>query len=116
YSIQAADTDTANLPNSPQHLAKLHFAVPLGRKFDLSSGMQYVSSRDTLAGNSLRPVYLADFTISSRRLLPNFDVRAGLRNTFNQNYSDPVALNPAVDSMQQNGRTFFVELIAHGGR
>ena len=32
------------------HLAKLRFAVPLGRKFDLSSGMQYESSRGTLAG------------------------------------------------------------------
>ena len=116
FSIQAADTDTANLPNSPQHLAKLHFAVPLGHKFDLSSGMQYYSSRETLAGASVKPVYLADFTISSHRLLPNFDVRSGLRNAFNWNYSDPIALNPAVDSMQQPGRTFFVELIVHGGR
>ena len=116
YSIQAADTDAANLPNSPQHLAKLHFAVPLGRKFDLSSGMQYISSRQTLADASLKPVYLADFTISSHRLLPNFDVRAGLRNAFNRNYFDPIALNPAVDSMQQPGRTVFVELIVHGGR
>ena len=116
YSIQATDTDTANLPNSPRHLAKLHFAVPLGRKFDVSSGMQYLSSRETIAGASLRPVYLGDFTISSRRLLPNFDVRSGLRNAFNRSYADPIALNAAVDSMQQSGRTFFVELIVHGGR
>jgi iron complex outermembrane receptor protein len=116
YSIQAADTDAANLPNSPQHLAKLHFAVPLGRKFDFSSGMQYISSRETLAGASLRPIYLADFTVSSHRLSSNFDVRAGLRNAFNRNYSDPIALNPRVDSMQQSGRTVFVELIVHGGR
>ena len=78
--------------------------------------MQYISSRETLAGASLKPVYLADFTVSSHRLLPNFDVRAGLRNAFNRNYSDPIALNPRVDSMQQPGRTFFVELIVHGGR
>jgi outer membrane receptor protein involved in Fe transport len=116
YSIQAADTDAADLPNSPHHLAKLFFAVPLGRKFDLSSGMQYISARDSLAGASLRPAYLADFTLTSKRLLPNFDVRAGLRNAFNRDYSDPIALNPAVDGMQQPGRTFFVELVAHGGR
>jgi len=78
--------------------------------------MQYISSRETLAGVALRPVYLADFTLTSRRLLENFDFRAGLRNTFNRNYSDPVALSPAVDSMRQSGRSFFVELIAHGGR
>jgi outer membrane receptor protein involved in Fe transport len=78
--------------------------------------MQYYSSRDTLSNASLKPVYLADFTITSKRLLPNFDVRAGLRNAFNRNYSDPIALNPRVDSMQQTGRTFFVELIVHEGR
>lgn len=118
YSIQTADYDSyrSALPNSPQHLAKLHFAVPLGRKFDLSSGMQYISSRETLAGASVRPAYLADFTVASHHLFPNFDVRSGLRNAFNRNYSDPVALNSAVDSMQQPGRTFFVELIVHGGR
>ena len=118
YSIQQADDDFAKveLPNSPRHLAKLHFAVPLGRKFDLSSGMQYISSRATLAGASVPPAYLADFTVTSRRLLSNFDIRAGLRNAFNRNYSDPIALNPRVDSMQQTGRTFFVELIVHGTR
>src|SRR5207249_650940 len=54
YSLQNVDDDTTKttLPNSPRHLAKLHFAVPLGRKFDLSSGMQYYGSRGTLAGAS----------------------------------------------------------------
>jgi hypothetical protein len=59
------------------------------------------------------PVYLADATITSRRLLANFDVQFGIRNTFNWRYLDPIALNPVVDSMQQRGRSFFVELIAH---
>jgi iron complex outermembrane receptor protein len=118
YSLQAAAYAPANttLPNSPRHLAKLHFGVPLGRKFDATSGMQYFSSRETLSSAALKPVYLADFTLTSKRLLPNFDVRAGLRNAFNRDYSDPAALNSRVDSMQQSGRTLFVELIVHGGR
>jgi outer membrane receptor protein involved in Fe transport len=78
--------------------------------------MQYFSSRETLSSAALKPVYLADFTLTSKRLLPNFDVRAGLRNAFNRDYSDPAALNSRVDSMQQSGRTLFVELIVHGGR
>jgi outer membrane receptor protein involved in Fe transport len=93
-------------------MAKLRWAVPLGRKFDLSSGMQYNSSRLTLAGNSLKPVYLADFTLTSKRLLSNFDIRVGLRNAFNLRYTEPIALFPTVDSMPQPGRSFFVELIA----
>jgi outer membrane receptor for ferrienterochelin and colicins len=118
YSIQESDDDVAmlELPNSPRHLAKVHFAVPLGRKFDLSSGMQYISSRATLAGASVQSAYLADFTVTSKRLLPNFDIRAGVKNAFNRSYSDPVALNPRVDSMQQPGRAFFVELIVRGGQ
>ncbi len=78
--------------------------------------MQYESSRWTLAGNSLKPVYLADFTLTSKHLLRDFDVRLGLRNAFNTSYSDPIALNPIVDTMPQPGRTFFVELIAHRAR
>jgi iron complex outermembrane receptor protein len=118
YALQEADysgTD-AVLSNSPQHLAKLRFAVPMGRKFDLSSGMQYYSARGTLGGAFVKPVYLSDFTITSRRLFPNFDVRAGVRNALNRNYSDPIALNPRVDSMQQPGRTLFVELILRGSQ
>ena len=115
YAIQRA-RDDSGLENSPRHLAKVRLALPLGRKFDLSSGMQYESSRWTLAGNSLKPVYLADFTLTSKHLLPDMDVRFGIRNAFNLSYSDPIALNPAVDSMPQPGRTFFLELIAYRAR
>jgi outer membrane receptor for ferrienterochelin and colicins len=114
YAVQQArnTSEGAMLDNSPEHLAKLRFAVPLGRRFDLSSGMQYQSSRLTLGGGSVRPAYLADFTLTSKNLLPNLDIRLGLRNAFNRNYSDPIALNPIVDTMRQPGRSFFVELIA----
>jgi outer membrane receptor for ferrienterochelin and colicins len=113
YALQRSRDNGGILENSPEQLAKLRFAAPLGRKFDLSSSMQYESSRWTLAQNSLNPLYLADFTLTSKHLLPEFDVRLGLRNAFNKGYSDPIALSPIVDTMPQPGRTFFVELIAH---
>jgi outer membrane receptor protein involved in Fe transport len=112
YAYQRS-RDDSTLENSPEHLAKLRFAVPLGQKLDISSGMQYDSSRWTLGGISLKPVYLADFTLTSQHLLREFDVRLGVRNAFNLGYSDPIALNPAVDTMPQPGRTVFVELIGH---
>ena len=116
YTAQHSRSDGSNLSNSPSQLAKLRFAVPVTRKFELSSGMQYASSRLTLAGNTLPPIYLADITLTSNRLAPDFDVRFGLRNAFNLKYSDPAALYPIVDSMPQPGRSFFVELIAHRRR
>jgi len=106
------DTDGV-LENSPAHLAKLRLAVPIGRKFDVSSSLQYHSSRATVTDALVSPVFLADFTISSKHLLPNFDVQFGIRNGFNWNYSDPIALTPLVNSMRQPGRTFFVELNSH---
>jgi outer membrane receptor for ferrienterochelin and colicins len=118
YAFQKSTDYDADrgLENSPDHLAKLRFAVPLGRRFDASSSMQYYSSRRTLAGAWVTPVYLADFTITSKNLLPYFDVRLGIRNAFNRNYSDPIALTPLVDVLPQPGRTIFLELIAHGAR
>ncbi len=118
YAFQKSTDYDADgvLENSPDHLAKLRFAVPLGRKFDASSSMQYYSSRRTLGGAWVTPVYLADFTVTSKNLLPYFDIRLGIRNAFNRNYSDPIALTPLVDALPQSGRTVFVELIAHGAR
>ena len=118
YAFQKSTDYDADgvLENSPDHLAKLRFAVPLGRKFDASSSMQYYSSRRSLGGAWVTPVYLADFTVTSKNLLPYFDVRLGIRNAFNRNYSDPIALTPLVDALPQPGRTVFVELIAHGAR
>jgi len=118
YAIQRSTNDILKsvLQNSPNHLAKLRFAIPLGRKFDVSSGMQYYSSRMTLAGAPVSQVYLADFTITSKRLLPMLDLQVGLRNSFNRNYFDPIALDPRVDSMRQPGRSVFVELTTHAAR
>jgi iron complex outermembrane receptor protein len=118
YAVERARdrSHDSTLVNSPNHLAKLRFAVPLGRRFDVSSSMQYESSLETLGNNHLSPVYLADFTLTSKHLLRDFDVRLGMRNAFNRNHSDPVALFPTVDSMPQPGRSFFVELIAHRAR
>ena len=118
YAFQkSTDYDAdGGLENSPDHLAKLRFAVPLGRKFDASSSMQYYSTRRTLAGAWVTPVYLADFTITSKNLLPMFDIRFGIRNAFNRNYADPIALTPLVDALRQPGRTVFVEVTAHGAR
>lgn len=118
YSIQQSrDEDLgSSLVNSPTHMAKLRLAVPLGRFFDLSNSMQYYSSRKTLANASVDPLYLSDFTLTSKRLFSNVDLTFGIRNAFNRKYSDPIALNPREDTMRQPGRSFFVEFSAHAAQ
>ncbi|HLK50899.1 MAG TPA: TonB-dependent receptor [Bryobacteraceae bacterium] len=117
YAVQRA-TDAltgAWLPNSANQQAKLRLAVPVGRKLYVSSSMRAFSSRKTMAGALLDPAALADFTLSTRGIWRNFDVQFGIRNAFDHHYTDPVALNPRLDSMPQPGRAFFIELIAHPG-
>ena len=118
YSVQRARDYSGDgvLENSPDYSAKLRLAAPLGRRFDLSGGMQYESTRRTLAATWVAPVYLCDFTLTSKHLLADFDIRLGIRNALNRSYSDPVELYGIGYSMPQPGRTFFVELIAHQGR
>jgi hypothetical protein len=116
YAIQRTKdlADGGVLENSPEHLAKLRFAVPVGRKFVLSSGMQYTAIRVSLAQQVVPAYYLADFTLTSRNWLRHFDFTLGVRNAFNASYQDPVAL--IVDTMRQPGRSVFVELIPHRSR
>ncbi len=115
YAFQVTRDPLVNtdIENSPEHLAKLHFAVPAGHKFELSSGIQYMSSRLTLAGATVAPMYLADLTLTSRGLWRNFDFKLGVRNAFNRDYYDPIALNPMVDTMREPGRSVFIELLPH---
>ena len=118
YAIQRSKDlgDSGVLENSPEHLGKLHFAVPLGRKFEFSSGLQYTAAVVSLAQQRVSPVFLADFTLISRKLSPNFDFTLGVRNALNRSYSVPIALNPMVDTMPQPGRSIFFELIPHRAR
>lgn len=99
------------LPNSPQVVPKLRFAIPvIKRKITLSSSQQYMSARETRdAGTWVRPVLLLDLTATTDRVFKRFDVSFGVRNLLNWIYSDPTAI--AVDSMQQDGRSVFLKLI-----
>lgn len=116
YAVQRAENLGGGgvLANSPENLAKLRFAVPLGRKFQLSSGMQYTGMRVSLAQQAVPAYCLADFTLTSRNWLRNFDFTLGVRNAFNSSYQNPVAL--IVDTMPQPGRSLFVELVPHRAR
>ena len=74
---RAVNNITGNrLPNSPRQVGKLRMALPVLRdKLTLSSSAQYLGSRDTLAGDSVRPVFLADATATTNRLFDQFDLQ-----------------------------------------
>jgi hypothetical protein len=101
YAVQGprATAGSPLLENWAQQIARLRFAPPLGLRFDISSGMQYESSRPAVASNTLLPLSLADLTLTSKRLPRNFDVRVGLGNAFNRSSYDPIALTRGVETM-----------------
>ena len=102
------------LPNSPSRIGKAKLAGPLVRnKLYLSGGFQYLSARATVTGALLRPVALADVTLSTKRLCRDFNLVFGIRNLFNWQYDQPVSLS--IDRIRGDGRSFFLKAIWEPG-
>ena len=86
YSLQRARDQETNgtLTNSPSHLAQFRVSVPgpVQRSF-LSSEIQHISSRDTLAGNTIASATVMNATL----ILPlgrPLELLVGVRNLFDQ--------------------------------
>lgn len=88
---QAKDEATgARLVNSPQHLAKLNFAVPL---FDTGwrggFEFQYVGARKTLADAKANAYLLTNVTLLNEQLTRNLALSASIYNLFDSRHVDP---------------------------
>ena len=55
---------------------------------------------------------LADFTLSTGRLHPSFDLQFGVRNALGWKYADPAGV--ALARMPGDGRSCFVRLVWRG--
>jgi outer membrane receptor for ferrienterochelin and colicins len=98
----------SRLPNSPAEIGKVRVSVPLFHSgLWVANSLQYMGSRQTLAGVTLPPVLLSDIVVSSNRLTSNLDFQVGVRNVGNVRYSDPIALNSRVDTLTVPGRSLF---------
>jgi len=102
----------AFLTNSPGTVAKLRGALPLAKnKLLAAAAMQYLSPRRTLAYAEVPSYWLADVTLTTNRIHPDFDVQFGVRNLFDRAYYDPVGSGAPEDRLLQNGRSVFLKLI-----
>ncbi len=84
-------------------LGKLRIGIPaFGRRVFFSSAVQMMSSRLTVAGDTLPGLALQDITLSTLHpVIGGFGIEAGVRNLWNTQYDDPVGLS--VDTMRQDG-------------
>ena len=113
YTLQNSTSERTqdSLSNSPRHLAKMNFSVPLARRKVFASVQALFSSdRRTLAGADLATVFVCNATVLSKSLFKTFDVSAGVYNLFNARYADPGAEEHREDSIPQDGRSFRLKL------
>ncbi|MCW5980635.1 MAG: TonB-dependent receptor [Bryobacteraceae bacterium] len=101
----------AGLPNSPNTIAQFRLAAPLARqKLILSAAGRYLSSRRTLFDDSVGPVVLADITLTTRKLHPDFDLQFGVRNLADRRYADPASAEHLLPTFPRAGRSVFLKL------
>lgn len=114
YSDARDDGSDDRLPNSPEHLGKINLSIPLWRQqIFLSTEIQLMSPRETLAGETLNGFWIANATLFSRELLPGLEASVSVYNLFDQHYSDPASRDFLQSSIPQNGRTLRLKLTWH---
>jgi iron complex outermembrane receptor protein len=105
--------DHAVLEDSPHHLGKLNLVLPLvpARLF-ASLEAQYMSARQTLAGNTVGAFAVFNGTLLVRNLGKHLDLSASLYNILDKRYFDPGRAEDVEDAIQQDGRSFRLKLTA----
>lgn len=111
WQITRNQLTNAELENSPHHLAKLNYSVPLsGEALRAGAELQFTGSRKTLAGNTTGGFVTANLTLLSQELAQGADISATVYNLFDRRYADPARPEHAQDAIQQDGRSFRLKL------
>jgi outer membrane receptor for ferrienterochelin and colicins len=113
YSLQDSRNAMTGdvLTNSPKHLPKVNFSVPLVRnKLFASVDAQYVSQVRTIAQTELGGFLLTNLTFSTRKITDKFDLSGGFYNLFDKQYADTGGLEHVEASIPQDGRSVRIKL------
>ena len=119
YTYQETeDRDTGRtLTDSPNHLGKVRFSVPLiDDNWFLTADYQYASERTTPKGGEAPGYGVANLVVTCKDLLRRKDVdrgfslSLGVYNLFNRKYEDPAGPFYLQDTFEQDGRTFQLKL------
>lgn len=95
--------------NSPEHLAKLNAALPLGWGWRLGTEVQYTGPRATLAG-TIGGFCIANLNLASARVFNHADLSVGVYNVFDRRYADPGSAEHLQSAIEQDGRNIRVKL------
>ena len=78
--------------------------------------LHYVSSRYTLAGNTLSGFVVPNLTIFNQPLVKGFNLAATIYNLSNTRYAYPGSVEHPEDAIYQDGRTFGLKMTYTFGR
>ena len=115
YAMQEAREQEAReserLENSPQHLAMGNVIMPIVTD-KIFAGIQtrYMSSRLTEAGTNAKNVFLTNVTLFTQQLVTGWEFSAQLNNLFDYRYGDPASGEHLQNTIEQDGRTFWLKL------
>jgi iron complex outermembrane receptor protein len=95
------------LTNSPRHLAKLNFSLPLWKdRADTGVEVQYVSRRENSQGGGVAGYALVNLNVGIKgwRKGPSLDL--GIYNLFDRSYGDPGGEEHLQGALPQDGRSY----------
>ncbi|MGB9613402.1 MAG: TonB-dependent receptor, partial [Candidatus Margulisiibacteriota bacterium] len=108
---QTIDQDSGQrLENSPENSASAGFVSSLPAwKSTLAAEFIYLGQRLTRAGNYTSPYLLTNLNLRTEAFL-NSEVNLKINNLFDIQYADPASGEHTMETIAQDGRTYFVKL------
>jgi len=99
------------LDNSPRHMVKANFIVPLiGQRLFAGVDGQFLGRRWTLLRNSLPSYQVFNLTLLGHTVGKHLDAAVSVYNLLDKIYFDPGRPEDPEDAIQQDGRNFRVKL------
>ncbi len=113
YAYQSSeDSDGRWIINSPKHLFKSNFSMPLiSNKAYLGVEVQAYGPRLTEARKEISGYSLVNLSLSSSSLIPHVHVSVTIRNLFDRDYAIAASSFNSQDTILQDGRNVWFQMV-----
>jgi iron complex outermembrane receptor protein len=99
------------LSNSPEDLATVALTIPLlPDRIFAGIDERFTGRRKTVTGEYVPGFFITNLTLFSQNIVRSLDASVSVYNVFDKEYGDPVTLDFAQKTIQQDGRSYRVKL------